>query len=210
MKSTRPRFEFRCIHHGDDTVNTRELERHIERDEEDNITSRRKQEATNINARSYPYLIMLVRKQVGQRGSGIYGLVLGIRSDTHSHAIAANPLRYKKEHVKTLPAFLPAMELGKSLRSANISYSIALRVLEQVGFPLDRNSYYNIRSRATSADSNEFARLVVALEEAGFIFECRIEEEFNPITDKVIDRQLQQIWFTHPKQIRYAQRFIAD
>jgi hypothetical protein len=93
--------------------------------------------------------------------------------------MAVNPLRYKKEHVKTLPAFLPAIELGRSLRTANISYSIALRVLEQVGFPLDRSSYYNIRSRAVSADSNEFAGLVVALEEAGFIFECRIEEEFD-------------------------------
>jgi hypothetical protein len=78
MKSARPRFEFRCIHHRDDTANTRELEKHIERDKEDNITSRRKQEATSINARSCPYLIMLVQKQIGQRGSGIFGLVLCI------------------------------------------------------------------------------------------------------------------------------------
>ena len=118
MKSACPRFEFRCIHYGDDTANTRELETHIERDEEDNITSCRKQEATSINARSCPYLIMLIQKQVGRRGSGIYGLVLGIRNDTHSHAMAVNPLRYKKDHVKTLPAFLPAIELGRSLRTA--------------------------------------------------------------------------------------------
>jgi hypothetical protein len=66
-------------------------------------------------------------------------------------------------------------------------YSVALRVLEQVGFPLNRNTYYNIRDRTTSADRDEFAGLVVALKEAEFIFECRMKEEFdleiNAITD---------------------------
>ncbi len=174
------------------------------------IVGHRKQEATSINARSCLYLVILSYKQIGKRGSGKYGLVLGISNDTHSHQMAVNPLRYKKEHVNMLPGFLPAVELGRSLRTANISYSVALRVLEQVGFPLDRNIYYNIRSRAVSAEQNEFAGLVVALEEAGFIFECRVEEEFDSETDIVADRQLQQIWFAHPKQIRYAQRFIAD
>ncbi|ERF71028.1 hypothetical protein EPUS_03308 [Endocarpon pusillum Z07020] len=193
MKQARPRFEFRCIHHGDNTLDTRHLEQHVERDEENRITSRRKQEATSINARSCPYMVYLAYKQVGKRGSGIYGLVLGISSDSHSHLMAANPLRYRKEHVKTLPAFLPALTLGRSLRTANISYSVALRVLEQVGFPLDRNTYYNIRSRAVSAEHTEFAGLVVALEEAGFIFECRIEEEIDSQTDTVVNRQLQQV-----------------
>ena len=124
--------------------------------------------------------------------------------------MAVNPLRYKKEHVQALPSFLPALELGKSLRSANITYSVALRVLEQVGFPLDRHTYYNIRDRTASAEPSEFAALVVALEEAGFVFECRVEEEIDAETGAVIDRQLQQLWFAHPKQIRYAQRFIAD
>ena len=32
----------------------------------------------------------------------------------------------------------------------------------------------------------------------------------NPINGTVVDRQLQQIWFAHPKQIEYSQRFIAD
>ena len=210
VKRARQRFEFRCIHHGDKTANTRQLEDHVERDEENTITTRRKQEFTNSNARSCLYLVVLSRKQLGRRGSGVFGLVLGVPHDTHSHSMAVNPLRYKREHVQALPSFLPALELGKSLRSANITYSVALRVLEQVGFPLDRNTYYNIRDRTASADRNEFAGLVVALEEAGFIFECRMEEEFDPETNAVIDRQLQQLWFAHPKQIRYAQRFIAD
>jgi hypothetical protein len=78
FKQARLRFEFRCIHHGDNTLNTRKLEEHVERDEEDHITTRRKQEATSINARNCPYLIYLSCKQIGRRGSGEYGLVLGI------------------------------------------------------------------------------------------------------------------------------------
>ncbi len=34
LKQTRPRFEFRCIHHGDDTSDTRKLDKHVIRDEE--------------------------------------------------------------------------------------------------------------------------------------------------------------------------------
>jgi hypothetical protein len=209
LRTAKPRFEFRCVYHGDDTADTRQLERHVERDEEDTITSCRKQESTNINARGCPYLVVLTRKQL-RRSSGVFELVLGVPHDTYSHSMAVNPLRYKKEHVQALPGFLPALELGKSLRSANITYSVALRVLEQVGFPLNRNIYYNIRDRTASAEQNEFAGLVVALEEAGFTFEFRIEEEFDLETDAVIDRQLQQLWFAHSKQIRYAQHFIAD
>jgi hypothetical protein len=39
MKQARPRFDFRYIHHGDDTLDTRRLEKHVERDEENRITS---------------------------------------------------------------------------------------------------------------------------------------------------------------------------
>jgi hypothetical protein len=204
MKQKRPRFDFHCIHHGNDTQNSRQLEKYVERDEENGITSRRQREATNINARGCPYLVYLALKQIGKRGSGEYGLVLGISDDTHSHLMAANPFRYQKEHVKKLPSFQPALKLDKSLRIANLSYSVALRVLEQVGFPLDRNTYYNIRSRAVSAKQNEFAGLIVALEEAGFLFECCVEEEIDPSTNAVVKRQLQQVWFAHPQQIQYA------
>ena len=107
--------------------------------------------------------------------------------------MAANPLRYKREYFQALPSFLSELELGKSLRSANITYSVALRVLKQVGFPLDRNTYYNIRDRNASIGQDEFAGLVVALKEAGFIFEYRMKKEFDPETNAIIDRQLQQL-----------------
>jgi hypothetical protein len=53
---------------------------------------------------------------------------------------------------------------------------------------LDRHTYYNIRDRTASAEPNEFAALIVALKEAGFVFECRIEEEINTETGVIIDR----------------------
>jgi hypothetical protein len=188
LKQARPRFDFLCIHHGRDTANTRRLEKHVEKDDEDRITTRRKQEAININARDCPYLIYLARKQLRRRGSDEYGLILSINNDAHSYIIAINPLRYKKEHVKAMLEYLPAVELSKSLRSANILYLKAFRVLEQVGFPLDRSTYYNIRSRDISAALDEFSGLVVALKEAGFVFECRIEEEFDSNTDLTVNR----------------------
>ena len=61
-----------------------------------------------------------------RRGSGKYGLFLGVSYDTYSHQMAVNLLRYKKEHIMQLLSFLPALELGKSLHTANISYSAAL------------------------------------------------------------------------------------
>lgn len=67
---------------------------------------------------------------------------------------------------------------------------MALRVLEQVSFSLN---YYNIRSYTISAELNKFAGLIIALKKAGFIFKYWVEEKFNPVTDAVIDQQLQQI-----------------
>jgi hypothetical protein len=68
--------------------------------------------------------------------------------------------------------------------------------------------YYNLRHRALSAEKYEFAGLVVALEEAGFVYECHIKEEIDQ-AGKVVDAQLQQIWFALSEQIWYAQCFIA-
>jgi hypothetical protein len=107
--------------------------------------------------------------------------------------MAANPFKYQKEHIKKLLLFQPTLKLDKSLRIANLSYSVALRVLKQVGFSLDYNTYYNIRSRAVSAKQNEFASLIIAFKEAGFLFKCYIEKEIDSSTNAVIKRQLQQV-----------------
>lgn len=62
LKQARPRFDFRCIHYGRQTANCRQLEEHVERDDEGKITTCCKQEATNINARNCFYLIYLAYK----------------------------------------------------------------------------------------------------------------------------------------------------
>ena len=115
LKQKRPRFKFRYIYYGAETSDTHKLKEHVKRDKEDRIISHHKQKATNINAHSYYYLITLTHKQVKKRGSGVYGLVLRVSNDAHSHTMAVNALRYKKEHIKTLPGFLPTLELDKSL-----------------------------------------------------------------------------------------------
>jgi hypothetical protein len=96
LKSVKPRFEFRCIHHRDNTADTRQLKRHVKRDEENTIVSCCKQEATNINAYSCPYFIILLKKQLGRRGSGVFSLILRVPYSFYSHLMAVNPLRYKK------------------------------------------------------------------------------------------------------------------
>lgn len=101
IKQARPRFDFQCIHHRDSTRNNRKLEEHIQRDKEKQITTRRTQEATNINARSCPYLVYLAYKQIGKRGSRDFGLILDVKSNAHSHTMAVNPLVYPK-HRKLL------------------------------------------------------------------------------------------------------------
>jgi hypothetical protein len=87
-----------------------------------------------------------------------------------------------------LPSFLPALKLGKSLHIVNISYSTALRILEQISFPLDHSTYYNIQFRPVSADLDEFTSLVVALKDAGFIFKYQVKEEMNPVNRIIINQ----------------------
>jgi hypothetical protein len=130
LQLAKPRFEFRCVHHSNKTANTCQLEDHVERDENDIITSRQKQENTIINACSCLYLVVLSRKQLGQHRSSLFRLILGVLDDTYSYLIIVNLLRYKKEYIKVLLSFLLALELNKSLYLANITYSIALRVLK--------------------------------------------------------------------------------
>ncbi|ERF72701.1 hypothetical protein EPUS_04754 [Endocarpon pusillum Z07020] len=207
--SEKKRAIFLCIHHGAASKNTRQLEDHVERDDEGKITSRRKQESTSINARNCLYSIRLSYKQLGKRGSNRWGYVLYIKKEPeHNHTLAANPLRYK-QHEKTLPDYQPAVELASSLRSANISYSKAVRVLEQSGFSLNRKSYYNIRDRRISAQVDEFNGLLAALDELGFIWDACIGDNFAD-DDTVVGQQLQQIWFSLPEQIELAQQFSAD
>ena len=59
MKQQRPRFQFKCIHHGSETANKRHLEEHVKRDTEGNVVSCRKQEWTSINQKDCKWEIYL-------------------------------------------------------------------------------------------------------------------------------------------------------
>ena len=63
-------------------------------------------------------------------------------------------------------------------------------MLKQAGFPLNHKSYYNLRHRALSAEKDEFTGLIIALKDAGFVFKCRIKEEIDQQSGKVVDTQL--------------------
>lgn len=131
MKEAQPRFRFHCIHHGKGTANKRQLEDHVEVDKEQNKVSRRQREATSIYARNCPYIITLPHKQLGKRGSGVYGLVLGIRNDTHSHEMTSNPLRYLR-HIKGLPSYPAAVELGRSYQRDTAERSAQVNLMRQI------------------------------------------------------------------------------
>jgi MULE transposase domain len=60
-----------------------------------------------------------------------------------------------------------------------------------------------------SSKSDLFNGLVAALEEADFRYSLRFEETTNSV-NKVVESQLQQIFFLHPAQIHLGQRFLPD
>ena len=115
MKQTRPRFDFRYIHHKGDIENTRKLENYVIRNEENTIISRQKQEIISINVRNCSYFIYLIYKQISKYESDEYDFVLNIFNDIHSHLMIINSLRYKTKYVKTLLEFLFVIKLNKSL-----------------------------------------------------------------------------------------------
>ena len=84
--------------------------------------------------------------------------------------------------------YLFIIKLDKFLRTTNISYFTTFRVLEQTGFLLNRNIYYNIRSRIVSVKQNEFIELVIVLKKTEFVFKYRIEEEIDSETSIVINK----------------------
>ena len=51
-------------------------------------------------------------------------------------------------------------------------------VLDSSGLRIDRNTYYNlVRGKPLDESSNSFEGLVLALEEVGFRFTCRMDKE---------------------------------
>ena len=208
LRSKRPRIQYKCIHHGKDTRNTRHLEDHRQQDSEDTIITRRKREATLTYQKECPWAVYLSQRKApdGKRLS----LFLGITQANHSHPMAANPLRYP-QHEKALDEHVEAARIATFHRESHLSHAVSQRILEKEGLTLPRNDYYNLhREKAIgNAVGDNFEALIHALDEAGFIYACRIEEIRNEANNG-IERQLQQVWFTLEEQIQLARRFIAD
>lgn len=92
-------------------------------------------------------------------------------------------------------------------------YSLSRQVLDAVdgtGLSLTRREYYNLKKHHTLSvkDETTIEGLLYALDTAGFVYRCRLEEEVND-SSKVVSRRLLQIWFTHSKLLTISARFVA-
>ena len=208
MKQKRPRFQYKCIHHGKETQNNRQLELHVERDTEGNLITRRKRDGTYTQQKDCPWEVYLSLRKA-ERGSSRTALLLGITSAEHSHSMAPNPLRYR-QHLKALEEYSEAAKIASIHKKSFLSYTTSQRILEKSGLSLPCSDYYNLYCEKTvDGIYDEFEALVYALNEVGFKFACRMELTSNR-DGEVIKRQLQQVWFALDEQIQLAQRFIAD
>ena len=200
-----------CIHHGKKTINTRNLEDHVQRDDKGVITSTRKQEATSIQGRDCQVRYGLSWKRDPPK-SGEYIWVLRVLNEDaiHSHAMTAFPLAYDI-HKRASESHIAAIAIAKTHREAILTYSQSKRVLEQQGLSIDKVAYYNLRRNpvSTSTNNDEFQSLVVSLEDSGFQYACRIDNEASS-TGEILSRQCQQVWFALPRQIKFGRRFLAD
>src|SRR5271155_3711956 len=129
--SSDPRARYRCIHHGDESKNWRELEQHIERDDAGNILSQRKREDTFLYKFACKWMVYVTLKPI-HYGATTKVWTIGISSLDHSHALVANPLSYAV-HLKVLPEHQLALAAAVSHRFAVISWSASNRILDHLG-----------------------------------------------------------------------------
>ena len=205
-----PYLNYKCIHHGTETRNTRKLEEHVQRNSEGEIVSNHKQEQTSLTKRDCKVTYGLSHKQVN-RGSGVFSWVLKVPNPSmkHSHELAAFGLRYNI-HRKASARHTRAVELAKTHREAFLSYQQSSRILDRQGLSIGRKEYYNLRRHPLRNSSKGFEALIVALEEASFVYSARCEEVLDPAgSGKVIALQLEQVWFAMPCQLEFARRFIS-
>ena len=82
---------------------------------------------------------------------------------------------------------------------------------KEFGLTISAKDYYNsVRKMIPDKNKPEtIDGLLVAPQEAGFVYRCLVEveedEEGTPVS-----RRLGQIWFAHREQLKAAQRFVSD
>ena len=209
-----PSTTFSCIHHGTETKNWRHLPRTVERDEDGNIIGQRQRNLTVVRQTECPWACRVSFKFIGKRGSGEKGFVLTVKSISHdnTHPLAQNPLVYQR-HRDRLEEYRVLKAQAQAHRISVLPYSLSRRVLDAVdgtGLSLTRREYYNLKKHQSldSRDEKTIEGLLYALDAAGFVYRCRIEDEFDD-AGKIVSRKLIQIWFTHPKLIAASARYVA-
>jgi hypothetical protein len=211
-KALTPTVIFGCIFHGRETRNYRRLEPSVIRNEEGTIISQRKRQLTSICKTDCGWRCKISYKSVGKRGTEPKAWILTAPSLEHfGHDLVDNPLIFPR-HRERIDAFKNAKRLAITHRYSIIPFSIHRRILESedIGLTLTAKEYYNsVRNEKLSATNiKSIEGLLVALQEAGFIYRCRVDNEEDK--DGIINvRRLEQIWFTHEDLIESASRFMS-
>ena len=147
LTSKRPRIQYKCVHHGKETRNFRQLEDHIDHDAEGAVTSRRRRENTYTLKKECPWAVSLV-KHVPGKADDMSFLSLTVTFIRYSHSMAVNPLQYR-QHEKTLEDYVKAARIAATHRESFLPYSVSQRILAKEGLNLSRTDYYNLhRERA--------------------------------------------------------------
>ena len=60
-------------------------------------------------------------------------------------------------------------------------------MLKQAGFSFNHKSYYYLYHHALSAEKDKFTGHITAVKDAGFVFKCRIKEEINQQSGKIVN-----------------------
>ena len=186
---------FECVFHGAETRNWRQLEKTVERNDKGEITTDRQRNLTAVRQTGCKWSCRVSYKSVGKRGSGQKGYVLSVKClDHHGHEMAINPFIFPG-HKERLEEFQALKTQARAHRVSIIPYSVSRRVLEcadEFGLRLTSREYYNIVriKPVDGTDEKSIEGLLVAIQEAGFIYEPRIEDEIDIKSNTIISRKL--------------------
>jgi len=207
---------FRCSFHSPESLNTRKLESRVARDQDNNITTKRKRD-TQTKKKDCPVLYCLSYKIVNW-DTKERGYVGGWKEDHHeNHMLHLNPFSFPV-HQQSIDAYQIQVAAAIRLRVAKQPYSMACQLLEDSsnGLLIGKRAYYNltvVRDKLADKERDDtITALLYGLREDNFRFATRTTEELEVQedgTDKVISRKLVQIFFYHIECAQLARRFTA-
>ena len=210
-----PSWQFSCFFHGNKSKNWRNIqEDRVEKDQEGQITSQRQRNTSNRKFGCPSRYSLVYTKRQGGEDRWYRGR--WINSQHKGHDIPINPY-----YLDPLRSLLPEHDDIKATatiyRLASQPYSQAIKLLRAeypFGLQLPQRDYYNLirRRPLPRSDSRSSIALLTALDEAGFRYHCRTEEEWQQDkADKAcfIGQKLLQIVFWYGDGIHQLQRFLV-